>query len=134
MTKIVKRMMQVLRKTFTNNNNKKRTINKTKIQQRQRGGAVYSFDLNDKVGGMPATVSLNGSIDGDCPKGNVSDLGITNYKVSGGRRSDRRTNKRTNKRSNKRTNKRNQRNRVYHKINRSRTNRSNKSHRSHNRR
>lgn len=130
MGKVIKRMMQVLRKTFSNNN-KKRTINKTKKQQ--RGGAVYSFDFNDKVGGMPARVSLNGTVDGDCPKGNVSDLGITNYKVSGGRRKGRKSGKRTNKRNHKKNSKNSKKNNgkmhVYHKS--KKTNKSNKSHNRH---
>ena len=127
MGKVIKRMIQVLRKTFSNNN-KKRTINKTKKQQ--RGGAVYSFNFNDKVGGLPARVSLNGTVDGDCPKGNVSDLGITNYKVSGGRRKDKKKNgKRTNKRNHKKNSKNSKKNdnkmHVYQK--------SKKSNKSHNR-
>ena len=126
MGKVIKRMIQVLRKTFSNNN-KKRTINKTKKQQ--RGGAVYSFDFKDKVGGMPARVSLNGTVDGDCPKGNVSDLGITNYKVSGGRRKDKKNGKRTNKRNHKKNSKNSKKNNnkmnVYQKSNKSK--KSNKS-------
>ena len=89
MTKIIKRAVRVLRQLFSNG--KKRTLKKTMKRSNKnklhRGGAVYSFDLNDKMGGMPANVSLNGTIDGDCPSGNTSDLGFSNYGVKkGGKR------------------------------------------------
>jgi hypothetical protein len=48
------------------------------------GGAVYSFDLNDKIGGLPANVSLNGTQDGDCPSTGALDLGFTNYGLTKG--------------------------------------------------
>ncbi len=72
-------------------NGKKRTLKKTMKRSNKhklhRGGAVYSFDLNDKVGGMPANVALNGTLDGDCPSGNTSELGFSNYGVKiGGKR------------------------------------------------
>lgn len=90
MTKIIKRAVRVLRQLFSNG--KKRTLKKTVKRNNKhklhRGGAVYGFDLNDKIGGMPANVSLNGTIDGDCPSGNTSDIGFSNYGVAkGGKRS-----------------------------------------------
>ena len=89
MTKIIKRAVRVLRQLFSNS--KKRTLKKTVKRSNKhklhRGGAVFSFDLHDKIGGMPANVSLNGTIDGDCPSGNTSDLGFSNYDVAkGGKR------------------------------------------------
>jgi hypothetical protein len=44
-----------------------------------RGGAIYSFDLTDKIGGLPARVPLNGTADGDCPATDTADLGFVNY-------------------------------------------------------
>jgi len=65
-------------KTFLNKNNKNKKL---------RGGAVYTFDFNEKIGGLPARVPLNGTQDGDCPASPVSELGFTNYgMVRGGRR------------------------------------------------
>ena len=89
MTKIIKRAVRVLRQLFSNG--KKRTLKKTMKRSNKnklhRGGAVYSFDFNDKLGGMAANVALNGTIDGDCPSGNTSDLGFSNYGVKkGGKR------------------------------------------------
>jgi hypothetical protein len=43
------------------------------------GGAIYSFNLDDKIGGLPANISLNGTQDGDCPSSGAFDLGFTNY-------------------------------------------------------
>ena len=48
------------------------------------GGAIYSFDLDDKIGGQPANVSLNGTQDGDCPSTGALDLGFTNYGLTKG--------------------------------------------------
>ena len=89
MTQIIKRAVRVIRKMFSNG--KKRTLKKTSKRHSKnkihRGGSVYSFDLNDKIGGMPANVSLNGTMDGDCPSGNTSDIGFSNYGVAkGGKR------------------------------------------------
>ena len=30
--------------------------NKSKTHKKQRGGAIYSFNLNDKIGGLPARI------------------------------------------------------------------------------
>ena len=32
-----------------------------------KGGALYTFNLTDTVGGLPLQVPLNGTRDGDCP-------------------------------------------------------------------
>ena len=74
---------------------KKRQRNsKSKTLKKQRGGAIYSFDLNDKIGGLPARIPLNGTADGDCPATDTTDLGFTNYgmtRSSGGGRRNRRS-------------------------------------------
>lgn len=64
---------------------------KSKTHKRQRGGAIYSFNLNDKIGGLPARIPLNGTADGDCPATATADLGFVNYGMTrptggGGRR------------------------------------------------
>jgi hypothetical protein len=62
----------------------------------QKGGAIYTFDLNDKIGGLPAWVPLNGTKDGDCPAAPVQDLGFVNYGLAKGgsrKRSSRRHSK-----------------------------------------
>lgn len=68
--------------------NKRQT--KSKTHKRQRGGAIYSFNLNDKIGGLPARIPLNGTADGDCPATDTADLGFVNYGMTrssgGGRR------------------------------------------------
>lgn len=97
MTNIIKRLSKTMNKMvkrFTNSKKQKRVSKKsTTSKHKQRGGAVYSFDFNDKVGGLPANVALNGTADGDCPSGNLSDLGMTNYNgVKGGRRNEKKNN------------------------------------------
>lgn len=68
-------------------NNRKQN-KKTKKSKQQKGGAIYSFDLNDKIGGLPAWIPLNGTKDGDCPASETKDLGFTNYGMTrGGARS-----------------------------------------------
>ncbi len=56
---------------------KRRSNNKSKktLKQRRnhRGGAVYSFDLVDKIGGQAAYKSLYKTTDSDCPMGGVND-------------------------------------------------------------
>ena len=89
MTKIIKRAVRVLRQLFSNGKKRtlKKTIKRSNKNKLHKGGAVYSFDLHDKIGGMAANVSLNGTVDGDCPSGNTSDLGFSNYGVAkGGKR------------------------------------------------
>jgi len=59
--------------------------NKTKsLKRTQKGGAIYSFDLNDKIGGQPAWIALNGTQDGDCPSSDTKDLGFVNYGATKG--------------------------------------------------
>jgi len=72
--------------------------NKSRINKRQRGGAIYSFDLNDKIGGLPSRIPLNGTADGDCPATDTKDLGFVNYGMTrpitgGGRRRSNRSGK-----------------------------------------
>ena len=70
-------MIQQIRKA--NKGTKKRTNKK-----HHKGGAVYSFNLNDKIGGLPANIALNGTQDGDCPTNGALDLGFTNYGLTKG--------------------------------------------------
>lgn len=104
---------------YNKRQNKSKTQHKSKTHKKQRGGAIYSFNLNDKIGGLPARIPLNGTADGDCPATDTADLGFTNYgmtRSSGGGRRHRRVG-----RSRKYTN-----NRKSHKTkhnSRSRTNR-----------
>ena len=89
---------------------------KPKTNKRQRGGAIYSFDLNDKIGGLPARIPLNGTADGDCPATDTKDLGLVNYGVTnssgGGRRRSNRVkrSKKSARKTKKRKSKRNTRN------------------------
>ena len=62
----------------------KRSKTNKRTKKHQRGGAIYSFDLNDKIGGMPANIALNGSADGDCPSSQTKDLGFVNYGLTQG--------------------------------------------------
>ena len=56
---------------------KRRTNKKSKKTLKQRrnhhGGAVYSFDLMDKIGGQASRKSLYKTTDSDCPMGGVND-------------------------------------------------------------
>jgi hypothetical protein len=101
MVKLIKQMLRNIRKSFSNKKKIVKKTHKRKGTNKHTGGSVYSFDLNDKVGGLPATVSLNGTGDGDCPSGNPSALGFDNYGIaSGGKRSNRKKQK-NNKKSHK---------------------------------
>ena len=88
MVKIVKQMMRSLRKAITLGSKKrstrKTTRKTTKNTYNHKGGALYSFNLLDKIGGLPAQLGLNGTVDGDCPKGNVTDFGHNNYAITQG--------------------------------------------------
>lgn len=69
-------------------------IKKQKANPIHKGGAIYSFDLTDKIGGLPARIPLNGTQDGDCPSTLDKDLGFTNYGMTrGGSRSKSHNNK-----------------------------------------
>ena len=128
---LVKRMVKQIRKSLGVGKKQKQTLKKNKVQ---KAGAVYGFDLNDKIGGQAANVGLNGTPDGDCPAGNPKDLGMTNYgAATGGKRKTNKSNKRNN--SNK-SNKRNSSNKLTKKKSsnksnkRNRLNKSNKSNKS----
>ena len=84
MVKIIKNMMRTLRKALTIGSNKPSTMKKTKKNYKLKGGALYSFNLLDKIGGLPAQLGLNGTVDGDCPKGNITDFGHNNYAITAG--------------------------------------------------
>jgi hypothetical protein len=98
--------------------NRKRSLRTRKSKTRsQRAGAIYSFDLNDKIGGQAAYKSLYKTTDSDCPMGGVNDpdLGNSFYDPSkprsgGGRKrmSHKRSNK-SKKNLSKRSNKKNAR-------------------------
>ena len=86
---LIKRFVRTIRSKMSTGTKKRSHKKKTKSrnQSMHKGGAIYSFDLNDKIGGMPANVALNGTQDGDCPDSNFKDLGFTNYgmnRTSGG--------------------------------------------------
>jgi hypothetical protein len=63
---------------------KRANKNSKRTKKHQRGGAIYSFDLNDKIGGQPANIPLNGTADGDCPGSETKDLGFVNYGLTRG--------------------------------------------------
>lgn len=82
-----------------NNHKKNKKSKKSKYSSKskfQKGGAIYSFNLNDKIGGLPAWIPLNGTEDGDCPASETKDLGFTNYgmKRGGSRNKKNKTKKR----------------------------------------
>jgi len=62
----------------------KKGLTKKINKNKQKGGALYGFDLTNKVGGLPSRVSLNGTADGDCPTGKITDFGMNNYKIAHG--------------------------------------------------
>ena len=66
------------------NKKQKQTKSKTNKKSQHKGGAVYTFDLNEKIGGLPARIPLNGTQDGDCPTNGALDLGFTNYGLTKG--------------------------------------------------
>ena len=87
--KTVKRFVRSIRSKMSKRTNKRAYKNKTKSRKQSmyKGGAIYSFDFNDKIGGLPANIALNGTQDGDCPDSNFSELGFSNYgmkRTSGG--------------------------------------------------
>jgi hypothetical protein len=73
--------MKVIRKSSKGS---KRSKTNKRTKKHQRGGAIYSFDLNDKIGGLPANIPLNGTADGDCPGSPTSELGFVNYGLTRG--------------------------------------------------
>jgi hypothetical protein len=95
----VKRAIKQIRRSTVGKKLTRKTNRSNKQIRKHRGGAVYSFDFNDKIGGLAANVGLNGGPDGDCPKGNLAELGMMNYEsAAGGRRKNKRSHKRSHKR------------------------------------
>ena len=83
-------------------------------EKHQRGGAIYSFDLNDKIGGQPANIPLNGTADGDCPGSETKDLGFVNYGLKrGGNRKIKKKRSSSNKKSKSHSNKKSKSNRKH---------------------
>ena len=60
------------------------TNNEHPNMPKHTGGAIYSFNLDDKIGGLAANVALNGTQDGDCPASGALDLGFANYGLTKG--------------------------------------------------
>lgn len=79
-----------------------RQIRKTS-KRSHRGGAIYSFDYKDPIGGQAAVIPLNGTADGDCPASATQDLGFTNYGATrgGSRKKSRKGGKRLSNKSSK---------------------------------
>jgi hypothetical protein len=98
------------------NNSKTYKTNKN-IKKYAKGGAIYSFDLNDKIGGLPNRISLNGTQDGDCPSGNISELGFANYgltkPMNGGKRHNKSKKHRKTKQSKSKKSKTSKKNKKY---------------------
>lgn len=59
--------------------NKVKKLNK---KLKKRGGSLFTFNYNDKIGGLPSVVPLTNTKDGDCPN---------NIKLNGGSRKKNRT-------------------------------------------
>ena len=82
----VKRFVRTIRskmsKLTSKSSHKKHQNSKRKSGH--KGGAIYGFDLKDKIGGMASRIPLNGTQDGDCPDLNTADLGFTNYGLTRG--------------------------------------------------
>lgn len=97
----IKRAMRQIRKSS------KRTKKSSISNKKYKGGAIYSFDFNDRIGGLPANISLNGTQDGDCPSTDTKDLGFTNYGLTrgGNRKSHKKSHKKSNKKSHKKSHK-----------------------------
>jgi hypothetical protein len=99
----VKRAIKQIRRSTVGKKLTRKTNRSNKFNKqggKHRGGAVYSFDFNDKIGGLAANVGLNGGPDGDCPKGNLAELGMINYEsATGGRRKNKRSHKRSHSKS-----------------------------------
>ena len=104
---IVKRFVRSIRSKMSTRTRKRtnKKQNKSHKKSMHRGGAIYSFDLNDKIGGLPANIPLNGTQDGDCPNSPTSELGFTNYGMTrtGGGCIKKNKNKNKNNNKNKKT-------------------------------
>jgi len=90
---------------------------------KQRGGGIYTFDLDPKnvIGGLPPYKALNGTQDGDCPSSGALDLGFTNYGLKKGGSYKKNKNKNKNNNKNKKYNKKS------HKSNNSKNSKKHKS-------
>jgi hypothetical protein len=65
-------------------------VQRKSLKPNHKGGAVYTFNLEEKIGGLPSRIPLNGTQDGDCPASDVKNLGMVNYgAASGGARKHR---------------------------------------------
>ncbi len=63
----------------SNHKSKNQSLKQNKHNSNKSGGAIYRFNLNDNIGGMPALDILNNTTDSDCPATGTLDLGFTNY-------------------------------------------------------
>ena len=89
--------MKVIRKSSKDSRRSKNMKSiKIRTKKHQQGGAIYSFDLNDKIGGLPANIPLNGTSDGDCPGSPTSELGFVNYGLTQGGSNNRSNSHRSN--------------------------------------
>ena len=78
---IVKRFVRTIRSKLSRRTRKRtnKKQHKSKSKSMHKGGAIYGFDFNDKIGGLAANIPLNGTQDGDCPNSPTGELGFTNY-------------------------------------------------------
>lgn len=112
-------------------NSSRKSYSKTHKTPNQKAGAIYSFDLNDRVGGLAAVKSLYKTSDSDCPMGGVNDpaLGYDYYDPtkthSGGRRGKRslRKSQRNRKSKHSKTQKRQQKYKKNNRDNKQKTQR-----------
>ena len=116
-------MRQIRKSSHGSKHNK----NVKRTKKHQRGGAIYSFDLNDKIGGLPANIQLNGTADGDCPGSPTNELGFVNYGLTrGGNR------KRKHKKQSKLHRSKSHRSKLHRsKLHRSKSHRKSKAHSKH---
>ena len=68
----------------SNHKSKNQSLKQNKHNSNKSGGALYRFNLNDTIGGMPAVDILNNTTDSDCPATGTLDLGFTNYSSAKG--------------------------------------------------
>ena len=86
-------------------------LQRKSLKPNHKGGAVYTFDLKEKIGGLPSRIPLNGTADGDCPSFDVKDLGLVNYGAAkgGARKHKSHKSKRNSRKHKSRNNKKNTR-------------------------
>ncbi len=105
-------------------------LQRKSLKPNHKGGAVYTFNLEDKIGGLPSRIPLNGTLDGDCPTSDVKNLGMVNYgDTSGGARKHRRNSRNRNRNGNshKKRNTRNNKSRKHRPRNNRKNTRKNNS-------